>query len=256
MAIHIRNNLYLVAPLFLGDAFVINALVRRWCGESDQVHLPVMPQNWDTLAALYKDMPNLKLVPYLGNEEEQAYIRDNNLDVINFRTIYETTQMNWQGAAPSVSVPVYWDRQIYEYFDVPYSRRYLDFRIPPNSYTSQIVDKLNLPDKFVLFHRYCSTHLGPINIDLATWRKSVGAPDMPIVEVVTGLSNNLLDWIPVIERASEIHSVASSFHCLVDSIPTTHTSLLYHAIRQNTLTQVNTRWNNWKWNIVHYDYKI
>jgi len=255
MALHVRNRLYLVAPLFLGDAFVINALVRRWCTESDQVCLPVQPHNWDTVQALYSDVPNLKLVPFVGDQEEQDFIQTHKMDVINFRTIYEVSRINWKGVADEANVPVNWDRQIYEYFDVPYSRRYQEFRVPLTGYSNVIWDALKPPGDFVLFHRYCSNHVGPIGIDLPAWRNSVGAPDLPIIEITTGHSSNLLDWIPLIHKAQEIHCVGSSVHCLVDGVDTP-ARLFYHGIRQNTLVQVNSRWNNWKWHTVHYDYKI
>lgn len=237
-----------------------NAIVHNFAQLAHSVTLPVLPQFLATVGCLYQQTSNVRLVPYLGAAEEQNFITDNNLAVINFRTIFENTDLWLQGQSSSVSVPVYWDRQIYEYFDIPFSRRYRDFRLPcPINGAEALYHKLNPQgEPFALWHRYTSSHVGGVDIDLASWRPSAGLnPDLKIISVEIGHTANLLDYTMLIEQATEIHVVPSSMHCLVDSICTTiPAALFYHDIRKNTLMQPNCRWNNWKWNVVKYPLKV
>jgi hypothetical protein len=157
-----------------------------------------------------------------------------------------------------VQVPVNWDRQIYEYFDVPFSRRYKDFQLPDHVPGSQeLFDKLN-PDHvpYVLWHGHSHTQIQPVHIDLAAWRQSVGATPKLIIPIQTGHTPNMLSYLKLIECADEIHCIPSAFHCLVDSvIHKTKANLFFHDVKVNTLMQVNCRWNAWRWHTVFYENK-
>lgn len=260
MTIKSFENLYLVCPLSLGDYFVCNALVRDFAELAHSVTMPVLPQFLATVGCLYQDCSNVRLVPYLGKEEEQNFIKTNNLSVVNFRTIFENSEIWFNGDTAPATVPVYWDRQLYEHFDMPFSRRYRDFRLPTNIHGAQeLYNRLNpQQEPFVLWHRRGSNSPGGVEIDLASWRPSAGLdPNLKIIEVDLGHTPNLLDYVLLIERASEIHVIPSSMHCLVDSISTKISAILfYHDIRKNTLMQPNCRWNQWRWNVVKYPHKV
>ena len=253
------EKIYLVCPMSLGDYFVCNALVLNWARQSHEVHIPVVPQFMATISSLYSDHTNIKIVPFLGNEIEDQYIKEHQLHVINFRTIFELVKLPLAGSSDPVDVPVHWDRQIYEYFDVPFSKRYLNFQMPqslPNSLP--LMHKLN-PDgtPYVLWHKHTSKHVGGMGIDLVTWRPAAGLPDKKIIEVELGNSPNLLDYWDLIQNADEIHCVPSSFHQLVDSVSAQlKATLFYHDLRRDTINQINSRWNGAKWNRVEYGVKI
>jgi hypothetical protein len=259
MVIHVMPQLYLISPLFLGDAFVINALVHKWAQEAVHVHVPTLPQYVHTVQCLYSDYPNITVVPYLGEQKEQEYIAKHNLQTINFRTLYELTKLPIKHHDAPVDIPVLWDRQIYEYFDVPFSRRYQNFQLPkhiPN--TQNLFNTLNpTHEPYVLWHRYSHTQIHDTQVDLKAWRAQIGAPDIKIIEIVTGHTANLLDYMQLITHAQEIHCIPSAFHCLVDSVlDQTNATLFYHDVKAHTLMQVNCRWNNWRWHSVYYEHKI
>ena len=259
MVIHVMPQLYLISPLFLGDAFVINALVHKWAQEAVHVHVPTLPQYVHTVQCLYSDYANITVVPYLGAQKEQEYIHKHNLQSINFRTLYELTKMPLKHHDQPVEIPVCWDRQIYEYFDVPFSRRYKDFKLPTHIPNAQdLFNKLNPTQApYVLWHRYSHTQIQDTHVDLKSWRANIGAPDRLIIEIETGHTPNLLDYMQLIEHADEIHCIPSAFHCLVDSVvDRTKAALFYHDVKVNTLMQVNSRWNAWRWHSVYYENKI
>lgn len=257
--IKVQDKVYLISNLFLGDAFVINALVHKFAQECNELHVPTLPQYVATVSSLYSDWPHIKVVPYLGADQEQQYITQHALQVINFRTLFEVTRLPLKHHDVPVEVPVNWGRQIYEYFDVPFSRRYLDFRMPAHVPDSQaLLHKLNpQAEPYVVWHRHSHQNVGAYPIDLAMWRHSIGAEPKKIIEIETGHSANLLSWWQVLKNADEIHVVPSAFHCLVDSmVHELSASLFYHDIKAATLQQVNCRWNAWRWHSVYYDHKI
>lgn len=253
------ENVYLVCPLSLGDYFVCNAIVRHYLALSHSVTMPAVPQYMDTVKCLYSDWDNIEIVPYLGRDLENELIINRKLKVVNFRSIFEQNKLPLRGADQLIDIPVWWDRQIYEHFDWPYSKRYRDFCLPsviPNSKT--LTQKLNPSgEKFVLFHKYTSRHVGGVNIDLVNWRPAAGLDaHVKIIEVEIGHTTNLLDYVDLIRTAQEIHVVASSFHCLVDSMfDQTQAELFFHDARLDTMLQPNCRWNNHRWHIVNYGEK-
>lgn len=252
------ENVYLVCPLGLGDYFVCNALVRHYLLLAHKVFLPVVPHYTDTVSCLYSDFSNIVVVPYLGLQQEQEFIKQNNLTVINFRTIFENLNIKFSGAAGEKSVPIHWDRQMYEHFDWCFSKRYSQFRLPSNIPNSaSLKAKLAPTTPYVLFHKYSSNHVGGFEIDLANWRPAAGLdPSLSIVEVSLGHTANLLDYVDLIKNAAEIHVVASSFFCLVDSLfDQTNAHLFFHDIRADAVLQVNSRWNNHRWHMVYYGEK-
>lgn len=257
--IKVMNRVYLVSPLYLGDAFVINALVHKWAAQAHEVHLPTLPQYVVTVQCLYAQTPNVKVVPYLGADHETNYIREHELHVINFRTLYEMQKLPLKHHDQPVQVPVNWDRQIYEYFDVPFSQRYAGFQLPDHIPDTQLLyDKLNpTHEPFVLWHGASHTMTQTPQIDLIAWRSHIGAKPRRIIPIETGHTVNLLSYMKLIEQAEEIHCIPSAFHCLVDSVVRrTQAELFFHDVKATTLMQVNSRWNAWRWHSVYYDNKI
>lgn len=253
------EKIYLVSPLYLGDAFVINALVRDWAMQAQEVHLPTLPQYVHTVQSLYSDCENVHVVPYLGEQLENEHIKKLNCHVINFRTIYETHQLCLKHVPHVTQVPVNWDRQIYEYFDVPFSKRYTNFKLPSHvPHTQELFDQLNPKhEPYVLWHGMSHTLTQQPQIDLISWRRSIGAPDRLIIPIQTGVTANLLSYLKLIEHAEEIHCIPSAFHCLVDSVTgLTKANLFFHDVKAHTIMQVNSRWNSWRWNSVFYEHKI
>jgi hypothetical protein len=259
MVINMMRRVYLVSNLYLGDAFVINALVRNIAQTSDELWLPTLPQYVETVSCLYQDLPQVKVVPYVDHQHERELIQQHQLAEINFRTIFEITRMPIKGWSQSVEVPVHWDRQIYEYFDVPFSRRYKDTVLPtctPGAH--MLCHKLNPENQpFALWHRLAAQASLPAQIDLAAWRIAAGLPPLKIIEVEPGHTSNFLDWMGLIKQADEIHVIPSSLHCLTDSMATQiKADLFYHDVKAHTVMQPNCRWNMWRWNQVHYEHKF
>lgn len=259
MDLKFMEKIYLGCPLSLGDYFVCNSLVLTWCQQATQVHIPVVPQFIPTVAALYQDHANVIITPFLGNQIEDQYIQENQLHPINLREILQYVKIPLHGSSEIIQVPVNKGRQIYEYFDIPYSSRYLNFQLPQNIPNSlPLMHKLNPHNEpYVLFHKHTNKHVGGLPIDLSSWRPAANLPDKKIIEVELGHTANLLDYWELIQHADEIHCVPSSFYHLVDSVANKISAMLfYHNYRNDIVNQINTRWNGSKWHNVEYIVKI
>jgi hypothetical protein len=154
---------------------------------------------------------------------------------------------------------VNWDRQVYEFFDILYSDRYRNFSLPKYiEGEDELFDRLTEGAKdYVLFNQQTGVHLGGVNIDINTFRKASGLPDIKLIEITNSITNNMIQYRKLIQNAQEIHCVNTSFFWLVDSMhKQTNARLFYHDRRANSTQQVNTRWNDYRWAIVAYSEKV
>jgi hypothetical protein len=100
-------------------------------------------------------------------------------------------------------------------------------------------------------HRQTGDHPKGLPINVSGFRHANGFPEIKIIDIVPEITNNMMQYVKLIQNAQEIHCVPSSFHCLVDSMPTS-AKLFFHDIREKTAMAVNSSWNNEKWNMVNY----
>jgi hypothetical protein len=197
-------------------------------------------------------------VPYSTAAEIEQYLVDTNPYKIAAPEIALTNIYipNWSQYIP---VPINWDRQFYEFYDVPFSQRYSGFQLPKHiSGSDELYDRLTEGnDDYILFHQATSDHPNGMNMNIAAWRQSYNLPAYKIIEIKADITGNMLQYKKLIENAREIHCVPSSFFCLVDSMfDQTAAHLFYHNIRAVTIMHVNSRWNNDRWNIVNYNDKL
>ena len=113
----------------------------------------------------------------------------------------------------------YFDIDFYRIIGVDFKERWNSFTIKRNfDAENKLLNKINLPEKFAFVHDdpsrgYLITHQH-INKHL------------PIVRPY--ITNSIFDWISVLEKATEIHCICSSFKHLVDSLPEIKADLFYH----------------------------
>jgi len=243
----------------LGDAIVMSPIVHRLTREAEHLYLPCRISNYSTVGCLYQDYPNITVVPYSDQSQITEFVSSKNLIKINLPDIV-ITKMHLPGISVPVDVPIYWERQLYEHFDIPFSTRYKEFKMPsaiPG--TDQLYDLLTEGNQdYCLFHQQTFHHgPGKINIDLQGWRAACGFPPLKIIEITPGITDNLFQFAMLIEKAKEIHCVCSSFFNLVDSMhDRTNARLFFHDIRADNLMMLNSKWNNYMWSTVSYEPKM
>jgi hypothetical protein len=252
------DKLFFDRCMGLGDAFVMNAIIHHYARMCKTLYYPAKGDYFETLKCLYQDYPNIEVWRFYSNEQEDVFL-NGNPDVIQLKSLPLVTQViNRKGCIPE-QIQVHWQQQLYENWDIPYKMRYLDFHMPDNiDGSDELYDQLtDGEDDYILVHRYASDHPNGIAIDIPAYRETKNLEPKKIIEVLPGQAENMLQYKKLIENAAEIHCVASSFFNLVDSMVTkVNGVLIFHDIRRNSLMKVNSRWNDWKWQIVDYPIRL
>ena len=249
----IFDRLFFTGPMSLGDAFIMNGVAHYYGDRSHELHIPCFPKYYDTIRTLYQDHPHIIVVP-LGayNEGENQYVSEKKLSRILRNTVH-AIHIN------GLLTPVAFEMQYYDYYSIPFSMRYTNFRLPKHvDGSDELYDRLSGGEPYILVHNKTGHHPDGINLNLDWFRRANGLPDMKVIHVEEHLDGrNLLRWVKLIRNASEIHCVSSSFWNLVDSIfDQTTGKLFFHDIRAFSVTRVNSEWNRNCWNIVTYQTKL
>jgi hypothetical protein len=245
----IIDKLYFYGPSALGDYFVMSGIIHHYSDICEELHLPCWEEHEKSIKTLFKDCPNIKIPIFEHNNfNEEAYIAHHRLSrTLRTNILYDVI----------TGVPPYWDYQIYEHYNIPFEKRYSNFRMPSNIEGSdELYYKLSNGEPYILVHKSNGASNGNAAnhsaMDIGRFRG--GYPNVKIIEIDPELSDyNMLKLTKLVENALEIHCVGSSFFCFVDSIHNrTNAALFYHDLRKNTLMRVNSKYNNYRWIYIHY----
>ena len=255
----IFDKLHFLGHMSLGDSFVFSGIVHHFAEKANEVSIPTELKYFNTINTLYQDYDNIKVLEFANRQQEIEFILKNNIpkitpyDLFSFNSVilYESPQKEnvnyW-------TVPL-WDMQIYDHYELPFSARYKNFKLPKYVVESdELFTNLSNEEPYILVHKHTGVGTAPININ--GFRVNSNLPDnYKVIEINESITNNMMHYIKLIENAKEIHVAPSSFFCFVDSmLDRTNALLFYHNIRANTLMRVNSKWNNFRWNIVEYEY--
>jgi len=242
----------------LGDSFVMSPIVHKFARESNKLFFPARRSNFETIKSLFQEASNIEVVHYSSEEEANLLLSNNQIFQIAGPDITHT-EIYIPNLSQYVNIQIDGFRQLYEFYDIAFSYRYLGFQMPEYiDGSDELYNRLTGgDDNYVLLHQSTYHHPNGMNINFEGWRKSYNFPERKIIEIREGITQNMLHYKKLIENAKEIHCVPSSFFCLVDSMfNQTSAKLFYHDLRATTMLQVNSKWNNNSWNIVKYVEKI
>ena len=251
------DKLFFDSAVGLGDAFVMNGIVHHYARMCETLYYPARGEFFETLTCLYQDHPNIEVWRFYGSEQQDTFIETNNIHRINSFPLI-TSEIHRVGCELE-RIHVHWPQQVYENWDIPFKMRYLDFHMPKEiSGSEELYERLTEGEtEYALVHRYASDHPDGLPVNIPNFRKLQNLPDMKIIEVKNGQAENMLQYKKLIENATEIHCIPSSFFNLVDSmIINIKADAFFHDIRKNSLMKVNSRWNNHRWQIATYGVRI
>lgn len=242
----IFDKLFFIGPVGLGDNFVLNGMVHYFGDRCNELHLPTQSKFLKTIETLYQDYPNIKVVAISNDlDQEEQYIKEHGLSRILRVPLVQSKIRNYQ------LIPM-WDIQLYSNYEISFGLRYSNFRLPKNiTGSEELYQTLSNGQPYCLVHRFTGDSIKGLPIDIDTFRKHNQLPDIRVIEINETITDDMMQYVKLIECATEIHCVPSSFHCLVDSIKT-DAKLFFHDVREKTSMAVNTQWNGNKWAIVEY----
>lgn len=195
--------------LGLGDHIICNGLVRTLI-KSRNIKLAVKEKNLKNVARMFKDCD----IEYFIADENES-----------------TGNLGWCfGGDKNIN----FDESFYKQANVDFTERWQSFYIERDYQKETLVcDHLNLPSKFALIHNTASA--GTVNIDTET--------NLPVIRMEkTPAEDTMFDWMGVIERATEIHCINSSFIHLVDSM-LPKAKLFYYDDRSHLPFSKKLNWN-------------
>jgi hypothetical protein len=243
--IKVFDRLFFMGPMSLGDSFVLCGMVNHYADRCHELHVPADPRFYKTIKTLYQDHPNI-IVAAMPQDwtSENEYVAQHGLSRILRINLVHSVIKNFD-------ITPMWDIQLYSNYELSFGLRYSNFRLPRHIEGADDLYNQLAGEPYILVHRFSNDFIDGAPINIPAFRSANNLPEYKIIEVRDGITDNMMQYIKLIENAEEIHCIPSSFHCLVDSVPT-KARLFFHDIREKTSMAINSAWNDNKWIMVNY----
>jgi len=207
----------------LGDHIICNAIVRH-LAKDDIVIVPVKRYYETSVKFMYSDDPKIKVAPFADDAETDRYCRfmeRQGLKVI-WNGMVGSAKKVWEKSVRQ------WDQKFYEQMNLDFNLRWGNFKLPKNSCDWKKLFHLKfpgvVPEDFIFVHHTSSMGVKKIQEDLLR-SKYKFIPDITYTD-------NIFDYVGLLENAREIHCINSSFLCLADSLHL-KAELHFHASAQD-----------------------
>lgn len=193
-----NKSLCFLGHLGLGDHLIVNAIVRHLAKEREKVLVLCKERNAPSVEFMFRDLQNVIPVAQPGDGVEQAkawadQFESDGGDVLRIGMYGENfTFTNW-------------DRCMYRQAQVPFDWKWSKF----------FVAKTDAPEIAPPEGEYAFVHDDPTR-GFTLDRNLIGCP----IQISPSNAGHMFQWRDVIEKASEIHCIDSSFANLVDMMPT------------------------------------
>lgn len=228
----------------LGDHFIHNGLIHHISQFYQKIYLPVydihVHPNWPTVCELYQHHPKIQPVR-----------------IDRFVRHWEPAS-NWSNLFSSWNIPVLkpqfdyvhtgvaWYKWFYHQFYFPWSMWKTSACIPPvSARAEQLFEQIcGGIGEYVVVHDLSTAGHSPL-VNMQT--------DLPQVRIQPGIAPSLLDWTAVLERAAQIHAVASSVFCYASVLgDRIQGERYYHQCRPNQQAMIYAD-DFPEWTFVSYD---
>ena len=244
-----NNALFFKDGTSLGDVFVINGLIHHASEQVANTYYYCDKRYEETAQCLYQDFPNIHII-------SDANEYDRLLSAEPFPLIIEEWKYVATEIGPERALYMNWERQLYEWCELPFSMRYKNFKLPKHIEGSdELYEKLTEGETdYVIAHKQ-------MGVQVETRVEFNIEPHNPegykVIEIVPGVTDNLLHYVKLLQHAKQIHVLPSAVHALVDSIgPSCEGKFFLHDLRKSWLSQLNCLWNGARWTKVLYEAKV
>ena len=196
-----NDKIYIHHHLGLGDHIICNGLVREYAKVFNQVFLFSKPHNFVNVSFMYRDLDNLTVIE---SDDSVAvnYIISNDLQKFYLRVGHENTVMGYN-----------FDESFYRQVNIDFEKRWESFFIERDLKSEdKVYNELNPNnDPYALIH-----NTGSDGVDRIDYSKI----DSSLKQIIIPKKYSFFDFIKLIENATEIHCIDSSFIHLVNSLNT------------------------------------
>lgn len=207
-----KSTLHVHHHLGLGDHIICNGLIRSLVDSKGKISLFVRENNFPRVRRMYDNDPRIEfvVVPMTTNECRfvDGYIDSCGGDLLRlgFDQIQKSSSLNF-------------DQVFYIFAGVPFDNRWTKFYIRRDHREEQrVLSKLNPTGEAYMF-----VHDDPSR------GFSFDPPNSGGLKIIRNdPSEDIFSMIGVLENASEIHCMESSFRCLIEGIPSVNCPLYLH----------------------------
>lgn len=192
-----ENKFLIYHHLGLGDHIICNGLVREICKDKTKKFLlPAKKQNFESVKFMFKDIVNLTVVSVYGDECIKSECIQNKCKAIIIGHQFLNQNKSF-------------DVSFYEQINLDFSKRWSSFYIE-RDYQREInlFNNLNIDKEYCFFHE--DTERGMAISEKFFQNKS-------IIKANKKYTDNIFDYLSILENAKEIHCIESSFLFLIDS---------------------------------------
>lgn len=221
-----HKRLMLVSRNGLGDNMVAAGLANWLSQHVELVFVPVRNSYWQSVNWMYADCKNI--VP-VGVDPSCNW---NNLQEL-------AASLNSQLCKTILDYPVRsgtpWFRACYEQYHLHYQTRFHCWpSVKPGPNAHKLFERLIKNKNYVVIHNN-SAERNSYSIDLLQDRSAHHFDNCQLLHIDPSLSNNIWDWLIILQQAQEIHLVPSSVFCLCEQMDSTLSGQVYvHHIRDFT----------------------
>jgi len=227
-----KNVVLLEAHFGLGDNLICLGLMRTLAENNPNIryYLACLPQYFHSIAWMLQSSSNIfPTVVTSGREARQ---------LANFlNASYQTIGIH------HIDIKRF-DESFYEEYSVPFEYRWSKSAVPPGPKSEALFKQLN-PDNqpYMLI---CRTESGNNTYPLMISNSA----NLKTIEIYPA-THNIYDWTKLVENASEIHSIDTSFLHFVENVlhDKSHGKLYYHLAKKK-LKSAFTR--KLSWHLVQY----
>lgn len=203
-----HQDLMLVTRDGLGDHIVAAGLAVWLAQRVRRVYVPGRRVYWPSVNWMFKNVPNI--VP-IGLEPGS-----------NWSTLEQlSSKINCQLCKANLEYPLRteepWFRACYSQYHLNYQSRF-DYwpQVDPGPNAESLFNKLVQSLNYIVVHNN-SNERSSYDIDLQQC-SAQNLQQCQIINIDSAHSNNLFDWLLILERAKEIHLVPSSVFCLCQQL--------------------------------------
>lgn len=201
----VRNRILLDFHHGMGDEIICNGLVREYCKKYEAVGIFCLARNYPSVSFMYRDLTNLRIHVVQSHTERYRF---------RFLNTFRFGQNRYNEIraidAYDEEAGVRFERLVYKTFGVPLEKKWDSFFVQRDKEREEATfKKAGVSEPYQFVHDDSRFPL-----DLARI-----SPTLPVVQPTKDLTNNVFDCCLLIERATEIHVVDSSFIVLIDCLP-------------------------------------
>lgn len=233
--------LFVYTHLGLGDLIICQAILRNiysvLSASGRGLSIFAKPRFLKSARFLLRDLEGLEILE-MDDSEVQAFLRTIPISsrvVIghDFLPFFLNTKLSF-------------DHAFYEIAGLAFRRRWDDFHVVRDSPSEKrIFDHFRVREgNYIFLHEDASRNL---RID----RRHFNQSELPVVEPQSGLTDNIFDYLYLMERAREIHCIDSCFRLMADSVFASRPGLYFHQrlldrVRKDTSGLFSSSRLSWK----------